>query len=325
MFNKTSVNSIINIIWFKKVLIKFINFSQKLILDLFMTFAPSLNYLFQAKKFNETKSSKGFSIFLCLVNLLSHTLKIFFWFGKKYKFTLLLQSILVINMQLYLIYLCLKFKEVQNKTSSVSLLNNNNNSNNNSNINMNNNTSITKLKFKEIFKSCFDWSKTLNSTLIWKWDNAIEYYKFYFLIIFILSIISIYLGINNIYYINIIGIISIFLEMLCTLPQIIELRKSKNPRNISKIMVFMWFSGNILKIYYNIINKSPIQLIIGSYIQVFFNIILIYQMIYYYKINKGEAVNNFNKEKIEIDNDKSENEEKETTKLKDYDKENNNV
>ena len=303
MHNQTLGNNTLSFIFSRNLFLSIIRFIYGILLDLFMTFAPSLNYLFQAQKFKQTKSSKGFSIFLCLVTLLSHTLKVFFWFGKRFKFTLLLQSILVINMQLYLIYLCLKYKESEDKTSSVSFLYNNKN------------LLPNKFKLKNFIKSFLDCTKTLNSRLIWRWNNALEYYKFYFLIIFILSTLSIYFGINNIYYINAIGIFSIFLEMLCTLPQIIELHKSKNPNNISKIMVFMWFSGNILKIYYNTVNNSPMQLIIGSYIQVFFNVILICQMFYFYYVYKiGELEHNtsFNSD---------EEEEKETTKLKEQSKE----
>ena len=54
------------------------------------------------------------------------------------------------------------------------------------------------------------------------------------------------------------------------------------------MMVLMWFIGNVLKVYYNIYNKSPIQLIIGTYVQVFCNIILISQIIYYYFTDIGE-------------------------------------
>ena len=303
MHNQTLGNCTLSIIFSREQIIPIIKFIYGILLDLFMTFAPSLNYLFQAQKFNETKSSTGFSIFLCLVTLLSHTLKVFFWFGTKFKFTLLLQSILVINMQLYLIHLCIKYKELKDKASSVSLLYNNKN------------LLPNKFKLKNFIKNFMDCTKTLNSTLIWRWNTSIEYYKFYFLIIFTLSAFSIYFGVNNIYYINAIGIFSVFLEMLCTLPQITELHKSKNPNNISKIMVFMWFSGNILKIYYNTVNNSPKQLIIGSYIQVFFNIILICQMFYYYyiyKVEELEPITSFNSD---------EEEEKETSKLKEQGKE----
>jgi hypothetical protein len=56
-------------------------------------------------------------------------------------------------------------------------------------------------------------------------------------------------------------------------------------------MVFFWFCGNVVKIYYNYYNETPLQLILGGYIQVFFNIILIGQLIYYYRKNVQENEN----------------------------------
>lgn len=251
-------------------------------LDLFIAFGPSLNYAFQAKKFYKTKSSKGFSNYLCLVTILSHTLKIFFWFGERFKYTLLIQSILAVCMQLYLIYLVIKYQDTKSNMNNL-IYNNNDNK-----------------KCKNLLK----WSQTLNYKLIWRWNNVIEYYKFYFLIIFILTLFT-FLLYDNSYYINIIGGISIFLEMLCSFPQIIELYRTKNSKNISKIMVFMWFCGNNAKIYYNYVNKSPIQLIIGSYVQVFCNCILIFQ-IFYYSRDKPEPINNFNMSEIKYYDSKDE-------------------
>ena len=91
---------------------------KNIILDFLLSLLPSLNYLFQARKFKKNNSSQGFSYFLCLTTLLSHTLKVFFWFGKRFKYTLLIQSLLVVIVQLYLIFLCIKFKNDANKILS---------------------------------------------------------------------------------------------------------------------------------------------------------------------------------------------------------------
>ena len=91
-------------------------------LDIFMILGPATNYLFQAIKFYKTKSSVGFSNFLCLVTMMAHTTKVFFWFGERYIYTLLIQSILVIVIQLYIIYLSVKYREKPEKESSVSLI-----------------------------------------------------------------------------------------------------------------------------------------------------------------------------------------------------------
>jgi hypothetical protein len=71
-------------------------------------------------------------------------------------------------------------------------------------------------------------------------------------------------------------------------------------------MVFFWFCGNVVKIYYNYYNEAPFQLILGGYIQVFFNIILIAQLIYYYRKNKQEIENDKKNTKKIINDDNSE-------------------
>ena len=82
--------------------------------------------------------------------------------------------------------------------------------------------------------------------------------------------------------------------------QIIELYRTKICKNISKIMVFLWFCGNNAKIYYNTVNHSPIPLIIGSYVQVFCNIILIFQIYYYSGKDRKKSINIFNIKKLNI-------------------------
>ena len=259
------INTIFNI--FKSV--------KDVSLDIFMMFGPSANYVFQAVKFYQTKSSKGFSNYLCLVTIFAHTTKIFFWFGERYKYTLLFQSFLVILILLYIIYLYLKYKEkTQEDYLSINLESDNN--------------ILLKDKIINCTSEIFGCSKIFNPKLFWQWDKAREYYKFYFLVVSVLTLLLFAFGVDNKYYANALGSINLVLELLCSLPQIIELYRTKNQKNISKIMVVLWFTGNILKIYYNHINNSPIQLLLGACIQVFFNIILIGQIVYYYIKNRKE-------------------------------------
>lgn len=282
------INTIFNI--FKSV--------KDVSLDIFMVFGPSANYVFQAVKFYQTKSSKGFSNYLCLVTIFSHTTKIFFWFGERYKYTLLFQSFLVILILLYIIYLYLKYREkLEEEYLSINLESHKN--------------ILLKDKIKRCTSEIFGCSKILNPKLFWQWDKAREYYKFYFLVVSVLTLLLFAFGVNNKYYSNVLGSINLVLELLCSLPQIIELYRIKNEKNISKIMVMLWFTGNILKIYYNYINNSPIQLLLGACIQVFFNIILIGQLVYYYIKNRKkvkislEDKENIDKIENEKDNEKN--------------------
>ena len=256
---------------------------EEILFDGFVIFSPSLNYLFQILKFKNTKSSKGFSKLLCFIIMLTHTLRIFFWFTEKYKFTLLIQSFLVIVIQFYLIYLCIKYKEKEIKYNIIP-------NENNDKTNATNKIKKGLSKIKNIINIKF--MKNLN--------NAMEYYKIYFFIVFLLSIFNLSMK-DNYFYSNIIVYGSIFLEMICSLVQIVEIYRTKTQKNISKIMVLLWLLGNVLKAYYNIYNKCPIQLIIGAYIQVFLNVVLFSELIYYYLIDMI-LINN---EKISIRQDNS--------------------
>lgn len=274
MYNNVSPKSFVNFVTFINSFLKVFNGIKYISLDIIMTLGPAVNYIFQAMKFHKTKSSIGFSNYICLITMMAHTTKIFFWFGKRFVITLLFQSILVILIQLYIIYLSVKYKKKTERDSFTLLISRKK-------------KTVCK-KIKNWFFELFDFSKTFKFKLIWKWDKTIEFYKFYFSIVASLTILLFIFGIKNKIYANAIGYINIVMELLCSLPQIIELYRTKNQRNLSKLMVILWLIGNLVKIYYNYYNKSPLQLLLGAAIQVFFNIILIGQIIYYYRINEKE-------------------------------------
>ena len=190
----------------------------------------------------------------------------------------MVQSILAIIVLLYILHLFLKYKE-KCEVGSTSI------------VSINKEIISKREKVKICIYSVVSCKKTFNPYLIWRWDKLIEFYKFYFFIIMVLLLCLLIFGVENKIFAKIIGYINLILEMLCCLPQIIEFCRTKNQRNISKIMVIFWLSGNILKMYYNYYNNSPLILLIGSGIQVFFNTILIIQIIYYYQRNKKESLN----------------------------------
>ena len=190
----------------------------------------------------------------------------------------MVQSILVIIILFYILHLFLKYKEKQEVKPP-------------STFSINKEIIDKKEKVKKCIYSIMNIKDTFNPYLIWRWDKLIEFYKFYFFILLALFLCLLIFGVENKIFTKIIGYLNLNFEILCSLSQIIEMYRIKNQRNISKIMVIFWFGGNLLKIYYNYYNNSPLILLIGSYIQVFFNTILIGQLIYYYQKNKKESLN----------------------------------
>ena len=240
-----------------KILEKFVI----ILIDIFMVTGPSLGYLIQSLKFKKTKSSKGFSKSICLIVYLSQILRVFFWIGKPFKITLLYQSILIICFQVYLIYLWILYHDIKPKN----------------NINKNNQVNDKK----EIIEYIIDWSDTISPNKIWNWTSTIEYYKFMLFIILILLLICGVVGIHNPILVNIIGTISVISEASTLLPQIVVSCKKKNASNLSMTMVALWSLGECCKLIYNILYKTPIQMILSGAVQIFLDFFCLFQIIFY--------------------------------------------
>ena len=240
-----------------KILEKFVI----ILIDIFMVTGPSLGYLIQSLKFKKTKSSKGFSKSICLIVYLSQILRVFFWIGKPFKITLLYQSILIICFQVYLIYLWILYHDIKPKN----------------NINKNNQVNDKK----EIIEYIIDWSDTISPNKIWNWTSTIEYYKFMLFIILILLLICGVVGIHNPILVNIMGTISVITEASTLLPQIVVSCKKKNASNLSMTMVALWSLGECCKLIYNILYKTPIQMILSGAVQIFLDFFCLFQIIFY--------------------------------------------
>ena len=225
----------------------------KTIADILMVFVPSIGYFFQAMKFKQTKSSKGFAKFLCLLLLLANILRIFFWMGKRFTLTLLFQAIVVVISQIYLIHVYLEFQEDQPFYN----------------------------KERTITDYLTNWKETLNPKNIWNWVDEVEYYKFIIFLFFIFSIMSSLAGFKNTKFFEVIGTISVSCETFIEIPQILENYKTKNTQNLSGAMVLMWFLGDLFKTTYNLMYKSPMQMIIGGIIMNCEDIVLSSQVLIY--------------------------------------------
>ena len=236
-----------------------------ILIDIFMVTGPSLGYLIQSLKFKKTKSSKGFSKSICLIIYVSQILRVFFWIGKPFKITLLYQSILIICFQVYLIYLWILYHDIKPKN----------------NINKNNQVNDKK----EIIEYIIDWSDTISPNKIWNWTSTIEYYKFMLFIILILLLICGVVGIHNPILVNIMGTISVITEASTLLPQIVVSCKKKNASNLSMTMVALWSLGECCKFIYNIIYKTPIQMILSGGVQIFLDFFCLFQIICYRNSN----------------------------------------
>ncbi|XP_034540567.1 solute carrier family 66 member 2 isoform X2 [Notolabrus celidotus] len=71
-----------------------------------MVFGGALPYVPQYQEIQRSNNSEGFSTRVCLVLLVANILRIFFWIGKQFELTLLLQSVVMILTMFAMLHLC---------------------------------------------------------------------------------------------------------------------------------------------------------------------------------------------------------------------------
>ena len=96
------------------------------------------------------------------------------------------------------------------------------------------------------------------------------------------------------------GSISAFIEALVPIPQWYSNRKKRSVESVSFLMIFLWAVGDCIKFLYYLMRDQPLQFIICSVVQIFFDFSILKQFVDYKKDNEVEKiVQELSKEKIE--------------------------
>lgn len=216
-------------------------------------FSASVPYIFQIKKFEENKSSEGFSKFVSLLSITSCTFRIFFRFGKYYHWSLLFQAIFLLMTHIRLLIVSVKYsakkvsKSIQDNSQEIE--------------------DIISNKNENIFENFFYW----------------EQIQLYLISISIVPLLLIgfgeILGFSSTVYNNSVGFINTIIESSLALPQVIEIYKTKNVENISFVMIMCWFLGDFIKVAYFISSGNPIQFVLIGIIQILFNSFILFYYI----------------------------------------------
>jgi uncharacterized protein with PQ loop repeat len=254
-------------------------------MDFAMVAAPLITYFFQIHKFNKTKSSKGFSKFICFLLFMGNIFRIFFWFGTHFKITLLYQSLGIVIFQIILIHLCIKYQENPIQKSLLPGTSQN---------------EVVLSSEKPLLYYLLHWKSTFDIKNIWRWRIEIEYYKFMFFVIASLFFLCQVFKNSKIFF-HSIGVMSAFFEALCCVPQVIENYKTKNSKNVSFSMIFCWFLGDSFRLYYNLKYKAPIQMITAISVQVTLDFTVCVQLCIYSDNKSGNRIKIGLKKKKQIE------------------------
>ncbi|KAG7521514.1 hypothetical protein JOB18_000431 [Solea senegalensis] len=209
-----------------------------------MVFGGVLPYVPQYQEITRSSNSEGFSTRVCLVLLIANILRIFFWIGKQFELTLLLQSVVMILTMFAMLHLCCA---VQN-TNRVS-------------------TKQHRLT-------------DLNIHYFWKWTAFEDYLLFCFGFTVLCAVVTLLL-LDSPVFVETLGSLAVMFEAMLGLPQLLQNFHNRSTKGMSVKMVLLWTAGDIFKTTYFVMNDSPAQFWVCGSVQILIDVAILLQVLFY--------------------------------------------
>ncbi|XP_042268759.1 solute carrier family 66 member 2 isoform X2 [Thunnus maccoyii] len=161
-----------------------------------MVFGGALPYVPQYQEIQRSSNTEGFSTRVCLVLLIANILRIFFWIGKQFELTLLLQSVVMILTMFAMLHLCCT---VQN-TNRVS-------------------TKQHRLS-------------DLDFRYFWKWSAFEDYLLFCFGFTVLCAVVTLLL-LDSAVFVETLGSLAVMFEAMLGLPQLLQNFHNRSTKGMS--------------------------------------------------------------------------------------------
>ncbi|XP_047453139.1 solute carrier family 66 member 2 [Mugil cephalus] len=209
-----------------------------------MVLGGALPYVPQYQEIQRNNNTEGFSTRVCLVLLIANILRIFFWIGKQFELTLLLQSVVMILTMFAMLHLCCT---VQN-TNRVS-------------------TKQHRLS-------------DLDVRYFWKWNAFEDYLLFCFGFTVLCAVVTLLL-LDSAVFVETLGSLAVVFEAMLGLPQLLQNFHNRSTRGMSVKMVLLWTAGDVFKTAYYVMNESPAQFWACGSVQILIDVAILLQVLFY--------------------------------------------
>ncbi|CAB3230831.1 unnamed protein product [Arctia plantaginis] len=235
-------------------------------------------YIPQYRQIKSTQDAEGFSLYVCLALLIANTLRILFWFGKRYELPLLIQSIVMNITMFVMIHLCVTVRKKSqiirareriftaqpdetarwlHQRSSIS-------------------SGEKPHRFYDMKRKYF-----------WAWTDFQSYVDC-MLVFSVLGAAITYLLIEFSPFVELIGFMALFTEAMLGAPQIAKNYQNKSTEGMSVSMVVMWTCGDLFKTAYFVLRDAPPQFWVCGSLQVSLDIVILLQ-VWLYRDNTAAA------------------------------------
>ncbi|XP_013182905.1 solute carrier family 66 member 2 isoform X1 [Amyelois transitella] len=251
-------------------------------------------YIPQYRQIKRTQDAEGFSLYVCLALLIANTLRILFWFGKRYELPLLIQSIVMNITMFVMIHLCVNVRKKNQIIRARERI-------------------FTGAIFMLYILLCcvngsdqpddtahwLDQRSGLSGTekphrfydmdrrYFWAWTDFQSYLDC-MLVFSVFGAAVTYLMIEFSPFVELIGFMAVFTEAMLGAPQIAKNLQNKSTEGMSLSMVIMWTCGDIFKTVYFVLREAPTQFWVCGALQVTLDVVILFQ-VWLYRHNTAAA------------------------------------
>lgn len=227
-------------------------------LDAFMILTPPAPFVPQYIKMKREGNPEGFSKLVSLIILTCNTLRLCFRMGKEFSNTLVIQSIILIASQLFLLKETVNLQRLTRKPAVIAAP-------------------------EEYW---ITWERAKKD--FWDWNNYRYYLQTYGL--FTVACVTITLLFKNIPgYVEFLGTVSLGIESMLTVPQFLKNRRLRSTEGVSIWLIGCWFGGDAVKIVYFFVSASPVQFVLCGIFQLLVDAATFYQFFKYKKNGSSAA------------------------------------
>lgn len=209
-----------------------------------MVCGGALPYVPQYQEIQRSSSTEGFSTRVCLVLLIANILRIFFWIGKQFEVTLLLQSVVMILTMLAMLHLCCSIQ----------------------------NTNRVSTKQHHL--------TDLDLRYFWSWSGYEDYLLFCLGFTVLCALVTLVL-LDSVLFVEGLGSLALLFEAMLGLPQLLKNFQNHSTRGMSVNMVLLWTAGDVFKTTYFLVNESPAQFAVCGGVQVLIDVAILLQVLLY--------------------------------------------
>ncbi|KXT10156.1 hypothetical protein AC579_9748 [Pseudocercospora musae] len=208
----------------------FVKWAVTHVAPVFIVTSPVTSYADQIWSMNKARSSAGFSLDVPLIMLVASILKVFFWFGDRYDFPLLIQASIMIFVQLLLLRVALLYRPPFGAQHTLNK------------------------PFQGADQTDSGIPRPYN---FWRWRPQKPYWQFIAYYTVVLAVLQLLIG-SNTAYIALQGYVALSIEAILPIPQILENERLRSSKGFRLSVLINWLIGDAFKMTYFFLSEGSV-------------------------------------------------------------------